>query len=190
MADESHDNSGTPSKAGEVTFTPEQQEKLNAIVSERVNEVRKAQEKATADAVAKALKDQAEKTRIESLQGEERIKAEYQAKLDQAEADRKAQSDRLAAAERDLAISKAQAQLAALDLPPDFAVNLLGSDDKETARNIQAFNAKVSELVAAKVNDSLARGAPKIGGEGAAQETWKQEIDRAFKKGYRLGGKT
>lgn len=181
MADESHDNSGTPSKtSGEVTFTAEQQERINAIVAERVNKANEGKQKAIDEAVAQALKAQADKTRIESLQGEERIKAEYQAKLDAAEADRKAQSDRLAAAERDLAISKAQAQLAALNLPPEFAVNLLGADDKETAKNIQAFNAKVSELVAAKVNDSLARGTPKLGGAGAGGEDWKAQIDAAM----------
>lgn len=190
MAEEPNGKSGTPGNPEEVTFTAEQQERVNAIVAKRVNEANEGKQRAIDEAVRAALKSEAEKQRIASLQGEEKIKAEFQARLDEIEAERKAQAERLAAAERDLAISKAEAQLAGLGLPPEFAVNLLGRDDKETTTNIQAFNAKVNELVANKVNDSLARGSPKIGGEGAAQESWKQEIDRAFKKDYRGGGKT
>ena len=56
MADESHDNSGTPSKtAGEVTFTPEQQERINAIVAEHVNKANEGKQKAIDDAVAEAV---------------------------------------------------------------------------------------------------------------------------------------
>lgn len=170
MAGESNDNSGTPNQTEEITFTPEQQTRINEIVSARVNEANAGKQKAIDDAVAKALQKQAEKQRIESLQGEERLKAEYQAELDRIEADRKAQMEQLQTAQHELAISKAEAQLAGLGLPTEFASNLLGKDDKETSKNIQTFNTKVNELVTAKVNESLARGPPKAGGAVPTQQ--------------------
>lgn len=170
MAGESTDNSGTPNQSEEITFTPEQKVKINTIVQERVNEANAGKQKYADDAVAKALAEEREKQRIASLQGEERIKAEYQAQLDRIQAESKAQMEQLKAAQRDLAISKAQAQLAELGLPTDFAINMLGDDDKQTTKNIQTFNTKVNELVTAKVNESLARGPPKTGGATLTQQ--------------------
>lgn len=181
MADESKDYSGSPANPqGEVkTFT---QEELNTIISERVNALNASHQKAMDEAVKKALKEQSDKARIESLQGEEKVKAEYQAKLDAIEADRVAKEKELMEATRALAISKAEAQLASLGLPTEFAVNLLGEDDKTTQKNIQTFNTKVNELVTAKVNESLARGGPQIGTVKPAQNAM-AEIDRAMAAG-------
>ena len=162
MAEEIKD-SGSPEVPGEVkTFT---QEELNNIISERVNELNASRQKAIDDAVKKALKAASEQQRIESLQGEERLKAEYQSRLDSIEAERAAQAEQLRIATRQLAISKAEAQLASLNLPTEFAVNLLGDDDKQTAKNIQIFNSRVNELVTSKVNESLARGPPMTAGQ-------------------------
>lgn len=165
MAEEIKDDSGI-SKDGEVkqsvpkTYTTEE---VNDIVSGRVNELKAKQDKAIEDAVKKALKEQSERQRIESLQGEERLKAEYQAQLESLQAERTAQAEQLKAANLALAISKAEAQLASLGLPTEFADKMIGANDRETAKNIETFNAKVNELVTAKVNDSLARGGPQIG---------------------------
>ena len=181
MVEESHDNSNTQTKTSEeVTFTAEQQEKVNSIIQQRVNEINAGKQKAIDDAVAKALKDQANRQRIASLEGEEKLKAEYQAKLEEVENERKAQAEELATAQRALAISKAEAQLASHNLPTEFAINLLGEDDKATAKNIETFNTKINALVTAKVNESLARGAPKTSADASGSPTWKQEIDAAF----------
>ena len=168
MAEESNDNSGTQPITEEIKEYTKSD--VNRIVSDRVNELNARKEKAIDEAVQKALKDAAQKQRIESLQGEERIKAEYQAQLDKITAEREAQEEELRTAQRDLAISKAEAQLAGLNLPTEFAINLLGKDDKETTKNIQAFNTKINELVTAKVSESLARGTPKAGGAVAPQQ--------------------
>jgi len=171
MVEESHDNSNTQSKTTEeVTFTPEQQEKVNSILQQRINEINAGKQKAIDDAVDKALRDQANKQRIASLEGEEKLKAEYQAKLEEVESERKAQAEELASAQRALALSKAEAQLASHNLPTDFAANLLGEDDETTSRNIETFNTKVNALVTAKVSEALARGPPMTGGSVATQQ--------------------
>lgn len=173
MADESKDYSGSPEPQGEVkTFT---QEDVNNIVAE----VKAKKQRQIDEAVEKALKDASERQRIESLQGEERLKAEYEAKLNSVEAERAKREEELRIATRELAISKAEAQLASLNLPTEFAVNLLGEDDKETARNIQTFNTKVNEFITAKVNESLARGGPQIGAAQTVPNAM-AEIDKAM----------
>jgi len=173
LADESKDYSGSPEPQGEVkTFT---QEDVNNIVAE----VKAKKQRQIDEAVEKALKDASERQRIESLQGEERLKAEYEAKLNSVEAERAKREEELRIATRELAISKAEAQLASLNLPTEFAVNLLGEDDKETARNIQTFNTKVNEFITAKVNESLARGGPQIGAAQTVPNAM-AEIDKAM----------
>ena len=173
MADESKDYSGSPEPQGEVkTFT---QEDVNNIVAE----VKAKKQRQIDEAVEKALKDASERQRIESLQGEERLKAEYEAKLNSVEAERAKREEELRIATRELAISKAEAQLASLNLPTEFAVNLLGEDDKQTAKNIQTFNSKVNEFITAKVNESLARGGPQIGAAQTVPNAM-AEIDKAM----------
>ena len=98
------------------------------------------------------------------------MKAEFQKELSKAQKTVDTTSQQLANVQRELAVTKAQAQLAALDLPTEFASNFLGKDDAETTQNIQGFSAKVNELVAAKVNESLARGPPMTGGSVATQQ--------------------
>jgi len=169
MAEDNNGSSNTHS-SDEVTFTPEQQERVNSIVQQRVNEINAGRQKAIDDAVAKALKDQASKARIASLEGEEKLKAEYQSKLEEIENERKEQAEQLAEAQRALAISKAEAQLAGLGLPAEFATNLLGADDKATQKNIETFNARVNALVTAKVSEALARGPPMTGGSVVTQQ--------------------
>jgi len=157
MTDESKDYSGTPEKEDVKTFT---QEELNQIVSERVNKVKANEEKAIAEALAKAKAEWEESQRISSLQGEEKLKAEFQKELTKAQKTMDTTSQQLADVQRELAITKAQTQLATLNLPTDLAQNLLGKDDAETAQRIQDFSKKVNELVTAKVNEAVARGAP------------------------------
>ena len=177
MADESHDNSGTPETEGVKQFT---QEDLNKIVSERVNEVNSNKQKAIDEAVAKAKAEWDEAQKIASLTGQEKLEAEFNAKLKEAKKDRDSLNSELRKVQTELAISKAQAQLAGLDLPTEFAVNLLGKDDAETTQNIQAFDAKVKELVTKKVNESIARVTPKVGGDVRPTDEMQSQIAKVM----------
>jgi len=182
MADDSNkDFSGTPPEKEEVKDKGFTQEEVDRMISERVNRENAGRQKAIDEAVAKALKDAENKQRIASLQGEEKLKAEYQARIDEIEAQSKAAQEKLASTQRDLAISKAQANLAELGLPVDFAPNMLGASDEDTAKNIAAFNAKINALVTEKVNESLARGAPKTNTNGnVAGDAWKSQMRDAM----------
>jgi len=174
LAEDIHDDSGTPQEA--KVFT---QAELDEKIQARVEREKAGRQKAIDDAVAKALKEQAERSRIESLQGEERIKAEYQAELERIDAERKASAEQLASAQRELAVSKAQGQLAGMGYPVDFAENLLGKNDAETASNIQSFDKAVKAMIAEKVNEAVARGTPKINSNEVAS-SWKNEMADAM----------
>ena len=163
---EVNDNSGSQEKSDvEIKFTPEQQTKVDDIVSKRVNEIKAQQQKVLDDTLAKAKAEWEEQAKIAALTGQEKVQAEYTAKLSKAQREQETMSAELKKVQNELAISKAQAQLASLNLPPQFADKMLGKDDDETTKNIQAFDAMIKELVAQKVNENVARGTPKIGGD-------------------------
>jgi len=188
MAESNNDNSGTPNKE-DVTFTPEQQEKLNTIVQERVNKLNakitnleESKQKDIENAVAKARTEWEEEKRLESLSGQEKLQAEYDAKMAKFKRDQDSLAKELNDARMALAISKAEAQLAALNLPTEFADKFVGENDETTSKNIQLFDAKVKELVAQKVNESIARGSPKLGNaEAQSRPDWQAEIASAMK---------
>lgn len=159
MADEQNDVQDTPTQ--EAKFT---QEDMDRVLAERLIDEKERRARAIEKAVAEALHKREEELRIQSLEGEDRLKAEAQAKIDAVQAEQAKTAELLASTQRALAISKAEAQLAGLGLPTQFAPNLLGADDKETAKNIATFSTSINELVTAKVNESLARGAPRAGG--------------------------
>lgn len=132
---------------------------VNEMISSRVNELNAKWEKE----IAKLNKAQAEAERIASLQGEERVKAEYEAKL-------KETSDSLAQARHELAVSKAQAKLTARGLPPELADNVLGADDKETDSKIDLLAKTVSDQVAKQVSANLSHGTPPQGGSPPSEK--------------------
>jgi len=167
MAEPINDDSGTPKTEDVTTFT---QEDVNKIVSERVNKLKATQQREIDDAVAKAKAEWDEQRKIEALTGEQKIQAEYDAKVAKAEKERKNLAEELSKAKSELALSKAQAQLASLGLPPDFAPYVVGESDEQTSQNVQMLDAKIQELVAQKVNESLSRGTPRMNGEGAPQQ--------------------
>jgi hypothetical protein len=159
MAEEQNNVQDTPTS--EAKFT---QEDVDRILQERLTDEKSRRERAIEKAVAEALHKRDEEQRIQTLQGEDRLKAEAQARIDAIQAEQAKTAELLASTQRELAISKAEAQLAGLGLPTQFAPNLLGADDKETSKNIAEFSGTINELVTAKVNESLARGAPRAGG--------------------------
>lgn len=188
MAEDSYDNSGTPKKEDVKLFT---QEDVNKYVSERVNEINAKNQKAIEemraqhDADTQALLEKAkaeweEAKRMESLTGQEKMQAEYNAKLTKAQKEQDSLNKELQKIQTELAISKAQAQLASLNLPPQFADKMIGKDDAETSQNIQAFDAMVKELVAKMVNENVARGTPKLGNAEATRPVMQDKIAAAM----------
>lgn len=150
-------------EAPEVVAEPEKQfsqADVDAIVQKRLEREQSQRQKAIEDALAQDR----EKRRIAALEGEEKVKAEYEAKLAEV---RKAQDERDEAYRQvahELAVTKAQAKLATLGLPPELANNVIGEDDKATDRNISALNKAVNDLVAKRVNEGLNHGTPRAGG--------------------------
>lgn len=176
MAEDEGKDSGTPETGGAKTFT---QEELDDIVKERVRQEKERSNKAVDEAVAKALAKDKEKQRIEALQGEERLRAEFEAKIQASESDAKDKSDRLASALRDLAVYKATTELAKLDLPTEVAPQMIGEDEAATKRNIEAFSKAFNEAVNKRVAESIAKGAPNVGGQ-PGEEAWKTDLRKAF----------
>ena len=162
MAEDSDGNSGTPTTEDVKQFNQKEVDKILAIEKER-------NDKRTSEALAKAKAEWEEEQRIAQLKGTEKLEAEYNAQLKKLQEDNSSTSSELQKVRMELAISKAEAQLASLDLPIELAPNFIGADDAETSKKIQSFNQKVNELVAKKVNESVSRGAPKIGGAPTGQ---------------------
>lgn len=177
MAEPIKDDSGTPETPKEdvKTFT---QEEVNNLISERVNRLNASKQKDLEEALNKARTEWEEKQKMESLSGQEKLQAE----LKKAQKDQESLNKELNEARLQLAISKAEAQLAALDLPTEFADKFIGENDEQTSKNIQLFDAKVKELVAQKVNESIARGSPKLGTtEAQTTPDWQKQIADAMK---------
>ena len=178
MAEQINDASGTPKNSEDVkTFT---QEEVNNMISERVNRLNATKQKDLEDALAKARAEWEESKKIESLSGQEKMQAEFDAKLTKARKDQETLNKELAEARTALAVSKAQAQLASLDLPTEFAERFIGENDEQTSKNIQLFDAKVKELVAKKVNESISRGSPRLGTNDNKEPDWQAQIKAAM----------
>lgn len=137
------------------TFT---QAELDKIVQERLAQFKRKAEKEAEDARKKA-EDQAS---LEKLQGEERLKKQFEmdkAKLEQ-------ERDTFL---RDLRLARAESMLASKGLDAKFAPNMIGATDEETKANIDALEKLVGDMVAAKTKEALAKGAPPAGNGGNPQ---------------------
>ena len=82
--------------------------------------------------VAKLKAEFDEKIKLSAMKEEERVKAEREMEL-------KKLNDELAESRRALRLKAAEADLAKLELDPDFADMVLGKDDDATAANIQTL---------------------------------------------------
>lgn len=151
------------------------QTEVNEIIQKRLDREMVSRKKAIEEALAEDRK----KREIEALQGEDRIKAEYEEKLAESKRIQDENSKKYADLERELAVTKAEAQLSSLGLPSELAPNVIGSDEKETAKNIAALNKAVNDLVTKKVNEGLNHGAPRAGG-GKADP--KSDIETEFRR--------
>ena len=177
MAENINDESGNP-KADVKTFT---QDEVNSIISERLSKAKESNERMVAEAVAKAIEEERERQRTASLEGEDKLKATYDAQIKKQNEVLSKQQKELEQARLEIAKTKAEAQLAGLGLPVDFAVNLIGADDEATAKNIQTFSTAFNDAVAKAVNDNVARGTPKLSDSNANVPSWQAEIDKAMK---------
>lgn len=164
VSDDTNDQTGR-------TFT---QAELDEIIRDRLAKA----EKSKARAIQDALREQEEAQRIASLEGEEKLKAQHAAQLAKIQKEREEESNALAAIRRELAMSRAEARLAGLNLPTGFAANMLGEDDEATNANIDVFHKAVNDLVAAKVAEGLHRGAPPAG--GTDRSVIDAELDKAM----------
>lgn len=178
MEGEAHnsDNSGASDSGEEKRFT---QAELDAKISERLARAKATQDKAIEEAVKKAVEDEREKQRIAGLDGIEKAKAEYDAKVSKIEeANAKLQSQ-LAESNRNNAILRAQTALASQNLPVSFADKVIGSNDEETAANIAELSKAFTAAVEAEVGKSLHRGTPPTGGQQASKtDVEGAELDR------------
>nr|DAJ90286.1 MAG TPA: capsid scaffolding protein [Caudoviricetes sp.] len=170
------DTSGTSDSGEERKFT---QAELNAEISKRLARAKASQDKAIEEAVKQAVEDEREKQRIAGLDGLEKTKAEYDAKISKIEeANAKLQSQ-LAESNRNNAILRAQTALASQNLPVSFADKVIGANDEETAANIAELSKAFTAAVEAEVGKSLHRGTPPTGGQQASKSDAEgAELDR------------
>lgn len=170
---------GEPEK---VTFTPEQQEFIDKLLSDRVNRERTKYDKITQEAVQKALDEERESQRIANLQGEEKAKATHEAQIKAKEKENAKLAEELKAERFKSAKMSVTAQMASLNLPTDdvIVVNLIGETEEATNQAIQAFQTAFKDAVAKEVNESVNHGAPKVGANNIT-DSWKAQIDAAMK---------
>ena len=153
--------------------TPEEEKRftqadLDALITKRLAEERSRRDREEKEK-AKKVEEQA---KIAKLEGEERIRAEYEAKLKEIQ-------ESEAQAKRALSISKVETMLSAQRLPPELAPNLLGEDDEATKSNVDAFVKAVSAEVAKQVAEGLNHGTPPAkGGNPSDKDALAAKIDR------------
>lgn len=134
----------TKSESKERTFTQAEVEKM---IQERLNREKRAAEK---------------QKEIDSLEGEAKLKAQFDSQMEQMRSERDE-------AQKALRIAKAGVELSKLGFSPDFAPMMIGEDDEATKKNIdnlaEMVNKQVQEIVASKMK----KGAPPVP-EGAPSE--------------------
>ena len=154
MTDESNNPEPNPEPA--KTFT---QEELDKIVQERLAQLTRKFEREQEDSKRKA-KEQAD---LEKLQGEERIKKQY-------ELDRTKLTEERDGYLRELKLARAESMLASKGLDTKFAPTMIGDSDDSTKANIEALEKLIGDMVTAKTKEALAKGAPPANGGGSSKD--------------------
>jgi len=184
MAETEQKDQETPKdgESGKVTFTPEQQEFIDKLLTERLGREKAKSEKAKEEAVEAARAEERESIRIANLQGEEKAKATHEAQMKAKEKENAKLAEELKAERFKSAKMTVAAKLAGMGLPTDdvFVVNLIGETEEATNQAIQAFSTAFNDAVTKAVDASINHGAPKLG-TGANAPSWKSEIDAAMK---------
>lgn len=146
------------------TLTPDEQEKFNRLLAKRLEREKATSERERQKAIEEALKAERDKVAMERMTADEKAEALHRQEMDKLTKERDAQAKALAEARRELALSKAQAKMASMGLPPELAANVLGEDDDATDANIATLSKTVNDLVSRRVGESLSHGAPRAGG--------------------------
>lgn len=163
-----------PVKTPEKTFT---QDELNDIISKE-----KAKLKASFEREQKEqAKKDAEARELERLDGEARLRKEWEIK-------ERELSERASKAEHDLAVSNVRASLSAKGYADiqEIAPYLVGKDAEETELIVSKFDTLVQKMVAEKVTGSLARGTPPDPAKGTSTPV--DELEQALNKAMGLRG--
>lgn len=177
MVEENKTNPANPEDSGAKSFT---QADVDKIVSERVNKLNESTQRKIDEAVAAALEEEREKSKLASLEGEDKLKATYEGKLKKQTAEMAKTAEELQKARAELSKSRAEAQLAANSLPPELAPAIIGENDEATAANIKMVLDCINAEVTKRVNEALSRGPPKLGGSVSAPD-WQAQINAAMK---------
>ncbi len=179
--DNNIDDKATPTETEEKLFT---QADVNRMMQERMDKADRQRAKAVEEAVeaykrqAQAeAKAKADAERIKSLEGEERLKAEYEVKQKALQDQLDAQRAEAEQVKRDLSLTRAQARLAELNLPASLAENVLGADDEQTSAKIDALSKAFNDAVNSRVAEGLHKGTPPAGGLSVRQAA-DSELDR------------
>lgn len=148
------DTPETEQTGDKVTFSPEQQKFIDDIFSKRIGEV-KAKHDAELKELENRYKGEIEKSRMDE---QTRLKAEEQERMD-------ALTKRAETAERALRIASAEKELAKAGLPTELAETIMGADNDQMAKNVEALDRVVKEranaLYAERVGATSAPEAPK-----------------------------
>ena len=137
------------------TFT---QDELDRIVQDRLAQYTRKVEREQEDARRRSQ----EQADLEKLQGEERLKKQF-------DLDRSKLVEERDGYLRELRLARAESVLASKGLDPKFAPNMVGATDEDTKANIESLERMVAEMVAAKTKDALSKGAPPAGSGTSAK---------------------
>jgi len=165
MVEEQNENPGNPEPkdtGGKLYTEEEVKAKINESVQARVNRLNAQTDEKIAAAVAAAVEEERERIRTEHLEGEDKLKATYEGKLKKQTAEMEKTAEALKQARAELSKSRAEAQLASLELPVELAPYVIGEDDDKTAENIKVLSDAYNAAVAKGVSDAIARGTPKL----------------------------
>lgn len=146
MADDTID---TPESKTEVTFTAEQQAKIDEIVSSRINAINAKHETALKDLEKKHQKE-IERSKMDEA---DRLKAEAD---EQMAAFKKRAED----AELQVRIGTTERELAKVGLDTALAKTLMGETDEETMSNIKAIERVAREWANTMYAEKVGKGAP------------------------------
>lgn len=132
------------------TYTKDE---VEAMIQDRLDREKKAAEK---------------RAGIEKLEGEEKLKAQF-------DMDRETLTKERDEAKQALRVANATVELTKEGLKPEFAPWVIGETDEQTADNIKTLSELVKSQVQAEVSSRMKRGAPKVPGNAPATEDQKMK---------------
>lgn len=139
-------------------------EDLSKLVAEQLADKKAEWEKNMNDAVAKAKQDGKDEATMTAKELAEKHAKEREAELDKKSAELEKRFAELDKRDR---LSKARNILSQQQLPTEAAELLVGKDDDETKRNIEAYQKLVEQGVKNAIHRNSAQKEPQNGGSGS-----------------------